>query len=225
MSSFETILAWALRCLQAMKLLALNQLKMLLFFCFLVFLITSCGKNRAKDANNSSNARWNNFPVEIYVDTAVINDSAAQKDLKDAMQFWEDKTKKHLFHIQGSWNGGFPVEGSLENPDFLRANVLYLMSPWPFAPTAAGNTILLSDEGWIQNSVIFINTEKTYCASDCPGQTKEISRRKLFAHELGHFLGLGHVSQSGNIMSPSIEYGGDLSTVDVDISALRSVID
>lgn len=195
----------------------------LLLLALCLLFLSGCGKKR-EDSITSGQVRWDSFPIGLFVDTSVLSSADAKKDLEDAIQFWENKTKKHLFQIQGGWSGGSPVEGSINDPDSLKGNILYLMSPWQFSSTAAGNTILLSQEEIIQNSVIFINADKTYCSGDCSGQTTETSRRKLFAHELGHFLGLGHVSQSGNIMYPSIEHGADLSSVEVDISSLQSVI-
>ncbi|MCO5141799.1 MAG: matrixin family metalloprotease [Oligoflexia bacterium] len=194
--------------------------------CFVLLLFTSCGKNNTHEGSiTSGKVRWASFPIGIYVDSYLLSDASAKKDLEDAMQFWENKTGKHLFQIQGGWNNGIPVEGSLSEPDSLKGNVIYFMGPWQFFSSAAGNTILMSDQGIIQNSVVFINAEKVYCEGNCATQTNEISRRKLFAHELGHFLGLGHVSETGNIMYPSIEHGADLDSVNIDISALQSVID
>ena len=43
----------------------------------------------------------------------------------------------------------------------------------------------------------------------------------IFLHELGHFLGFAHTSSTSDVMFPTIQPGGDLETMEVNLTDLQ----
>ncbi|MGZ3661433.1 MAG: matrixin family metalloprotease, partial [Bdellovibrionota bacterium] len=89
----------------------------------------------------------------------------------------------------------------------------------------AGKAILRVTGGTITGAVILLDPQTNICTGLCEGRDNATSLRRLIAHELGHFLGLGHVQDSINIMYPAILPGGSLEDRTVDGAALRPLVD
>ncbi len=144
-----------------------------------------------------------------------------------AIAFWEQRAGKTLFTISSWPASALPYTGSVTDPDTLLDNVIYLLKPWPnsgdWNSQIAGKTVIHSEGAGIRHAVVFLNGETTLCDADCKneGENQETSRRRLIAHELGHFLGFVHVSDRENIMYPTIQPGGDLDTETIDVDLLR----
>jgi len=186
--------------------------------------LAGCGKEaqRTSAELGSGNLRWSSFPVEIKVDAFLLSDYDATVDLQDAISFWETKAGKPLFSVVGAWdNATNPYTGRPENPEELLGNVIFFQGPWPFDPKIAGKTIVHSSNGVIESSVIFLNADTHLCAYDCSIENGDVSRRKLIAHELGHFIGLGHSGDMADIMYPEILPNGQLSGLNVNDPLLR----
>lgn len=167
----------------------------------------------------SGDLRWESFPVEIKIDKDLVDET----DLDDALAFWENKAGRPLFKVTGPWLASYsPVVGSPDNPDALLENVIFFQNPWPFESTIAGKTLLRSSNDRMESAVIILNGEKTLCGGDCTGLTLT-SRRRLLAHELGHFLGFGHSDDYMNIMYPEIQGGGSLHGLKVDTEMLQKL--
>ena len=179
-------------------------------------LTTACGQA-------SGNARWASFPVAIYADSTAINTTDKQSDLQDAMAFWEEKAGKKLFDYKGEYSGAQPYTGSLTNPGTVVANVIFFQNPWPLQQNIIGQTLVSTSNNEIQNAMVMINGEASFCSGDCVGQSDNNSQRKNFTHELGHFLGLQHSQDIKDVMYPVIQPGGALSDVTFDITTLTKL--
>ncbi len=187
------------------------------FFALALFLplITACGKEHSG---------WAQFPVAIYADSKVMGDSDARADFEAGMRFWEEKAGMSLFDFKGEWKDSTtPYKGTPDNPSDFAANVLFYQNPWPFGAGIAGRTTNIINQDGIQNSIIMINPGTVTCTGDCLSQPQESSLRKIFTHELGHFLGMNHVEDTANIMNPVLTPGGSLDGQQVDLGALQEL--
>lgn len=168
--------------------------------------------------------KWNSFPVPIYADSTVTSNANAMSDLQDAMNFWEDKAGKQLFDYKGEYSGSTPYSGSPLNPGTVNNNVILFQSPWPLAEDVIGRTTVTSDGNTIQNALVQINGDIQYCTGDCTGVTGLNSERRDMAHELGHFIGLQHVTDITNIMYPVIQPGGTLNNLKIDDATFQQLV-
>lgn len=195
----------------------------------LPLLLAGCGKeedSRSVAELGNGDIRWASFPVEVKVDAALLTDSDAYDDLSKAITYWEQKAGKPLFIIKGPWDSttmGLPYSGAPDNPGSLVDNVIFLQTPWPFDPAIRGKTIVHSNQGAIENSVVLLSASSHYCSGNCLGDTSSVSRRKLIAHELGHFIGFGHSSSASDLMYPEILTFDTLDSLEVDSLLLEKL--
>ncbi len=183
-----------------------------------------CGKpdSRTESALGSGQLRWNSFPVTLRADSQYLLDGgAAQEDLLSAIAFWENKAGRRLFDLSSWPTGQAPYRGAASDPSEILDNVVYFQNPWSWESRIAGQTVILSRGSRIQSAVIFLNAETSLCSGACIHEEDHTSRRRLLAHELGHFLGFAHVeNNTRNIMHPQIQRGGTLDNLEVDQSLL-----
>ena len=115
--------------------------------------------------------------------------------------------------------------GSASSPGTILANVILFQNPWPFAPFEAGMTVTTStSSAGTTGSVVLLNPGIELCGGTCLADSFRTSRQRLIAHELGHFIGLGHSGDSSDLMYASLTAGGSLDDVKIDRAALGQVI-
>lgn len=195
-------------------------------FCLLLPLLTACGgDDHSSPPLGSGELRWANFPVQIYVDKALIDDPDASEDLLDAVAFWHSLAGKSLFSLVGVWTGSSPFVGDPADPESILANGIFFVGPWPYDAAIAGRTLVYSEGTAIHSSAVMLNPDTRLCSDDCdgPGEGEMTSRRKLLAHELGHFLGFNHTGDPSDLMYPAILPGGSLDSVTVDTRLLHTL--
>ena len=179
--------------------------------------LTGCGNKNKTDSTGP--ARWQSFPVAIYTDPAIVSNAQSQADFQDAMSFWEEKIGKKIFDYKGNWSGQTYTGGNA-----ITENALYASTPWSYASNIAAQTTVLSQQSQIQGAVIMVNPNTSFCGGDCTGNNSSTSMRKVFAHELGHFIGLGHVQDTANIMYPDALPGGSLNGLTVSAAELLPLV-
>lgn len=189
----------------------------------LALALPACGRDEPKQTTSaelgSGNLKWDHFPVKLRVDDLLQAPGHAHDDLLAAAEFWENRAHKHLFDLSQNWpSGQAPFTGPSDKPAALLDNVIFFLSPWPLDPHVAGNTTLHYTDNTLDHAVIFLNTTTDLCDGDCdgPGDQLRTSRRRLLAHEMGHFLGFSHVEDQANIMFPVIQAGGRLDDRQID---------
>ncbi len=191
----------------------------------IALLLTSCGRDRKKSEDAlAGESRWASFPVTLRVDAFLLDEGMAQDDLSAAISFWEGRANRQLFST-GFWRSGAPpFRGNPADPSEILENTIFFQTPWPFEDRIAGKTVLFSHEGYIQKAAIFLNMRTSLCSGLCINEPGRTSRRKLLAHELGHFLGFPHTDDRENIMYPEILPGGELDHLTVDTGLLQKLL-
>lgn len=194
---------------------------------FAALTLSGCGKEekRVEAALTTGDFRWASFPVALRADEALLDGGWAEDDLLAAIQFWEKKAGRTLFTLNKWRTGDIPYYGDPSKPTDIVENVIFLQSPWPHEKKVAGKTFFFANGNTIQKAAIFINAHTDLCRGSCYNEPTRTSRRKLLAHELGHFLGfVGHSGALNDIMYPEILPGGSLEDLTVDEALLRNLV-
>lgn len=125
-----------------------------------------------------------------------------------------------MFDFRGASNGS-TFTGAAADPSEIFMNAIVLQDPWPFSQGIVGKTHIHTRNSNFEHGLILLDKNGSYCTGDCSNSSGSTSRRKLFAHELGHLLGLNHVDDVNNIMNPEITSGGAIVNLSVDTDALN----
>lgn len=194
----------------------------LLVLLFSALMLAGCG---SKEKDKGGPVRWGSFPVALYADSEILNNPANKADLDDAINYWTARAGRQLFNLRGAWAGQYPpYSGDPNRPDSLHGNVIYFERNWPFAQNIAAQTIVVSQRSDLLSSVVMINNDMHLCAGNCAAGGGSSSQRRVFTHELGHFLGLQHNGNAADIMYPEVQPGNSLDNLQFDAAALAQVI-
>ena len=182
---------------------------------FLLFFITACG--------GSGHLGWKSLPVPIYTDSTIMKSAQAMNDLQDAFRYWEEKAGRRIFDLKGEWSYGSPYSGNPAKPDAILGNVIFFQNPWPHSGKFVGMTTVQNGADGPVAAMVMINGTNSFCSGDCL-HDRRISSRKTFAHELGHFIGLNHNQDPGDIMYPDAMPGGTIENLKADEATLRLLV-
>jgi hypothetical protein len=185
---------------------------------FAIFLV-ACAEKKEETKNG-----WGGYPIPIYSDAEITSTEEGARDFQAALAFWEQGAEQKLFDYLGVWQGDSPYTGTPSSVTGILANVIFFLNPWPLDPYTAGQTVITKSKRGFHGAVIMLNPQIPLCGGDCRGDYSQTSRQKLIAHELGHFIGLGHIPEENNIMNPVLTPGGSLLEVSVDRVQLKQVI-
>ena len=180
----------------------------------LILSLTGCG---GKNEDENGPKRWASFPIPIYMDGDLENAYGAEDNFYEAMSFWEARAGKKLFDYRGVWQGQAPFTGNPSSPTSIAANIIFILDPWSFSSSIAGQTVVMSKKNEIRGSIIMLNPSAVYCFWSCP------SEKKIFTHELGHFLGFDHSQEKSDIMYPEIQGGDSLDSVTINTATLSAL--
>ena len=200
-----------------------------LYILFLAGILSACGDKKKNEivSQNYSEYTWASFPVEVFASREIAAKKELEKELVDAMQFWEEKAGHSIFLYKGEWTGDRPYAGKGSAPNAILANVIMFLDPWEFRREVAANTIIHAVNKKIQHSLVFINPHLGFCTGDCldadENPIRRPSLRKTLAHELGHFMGLDHTDDKQDIMYPLLQAGASLKEVRVNPKHLRRI--
>ncbi|MGZ3744061.1 MAG: matrixin family metalloprotease [Pseudobdellovibrionaceae bacterium] len=139
------------------------------------------------------------FPVKIYIDPSFPTDY--DSILTAAAQKWENILGKTLFIFERAKQSSIPSKDN--------QNVLYWLTSWTEPDKSLQGTSSLS---WTNNQLIEadIKVDAQYYTYyvDTPASNTEVHLESLLVHELGHVLGLKHLSDTTNsVMLQVLEYG------------------
>lgn len=185
-------------------------------FCLL---LAACAKEKPNGPR-----RWAAFPVPVYADSSLGADSIS--DIQEAMTFWDSRAGKRLFDFRGTWDHKTSpaFTGSPDSPSSIAVNLIFELNPWQFSASIAAQTAVLYSQSEIRGSLIMLNGELHTCSGNCRASSfGSTSRRRIFAHELGHFLGMGHSGDGGDVMYQQIQAGNSLDDLRFDSGSLASV--
>ena len=178
---------------------------------------------------------WTSLPIIYKSDQGMTKVQLAA--LKAAMHTWEVATGKTLFTYAGVHTGNtgdsFPdLYSSLRD----QINGQYLDANWK---KTGKQTEVLATTIWnnpnneyqlIDAADIHYNTENYFIANalqQSPIDQREIvDMQSLATHELGHFLGLAHVSETydnTSIMNPSIMIGTGLANRSLSVGDIERI--
>ena len=188
--------------------------------------LTSCGpgEDSAKSSSDpTGRARWQAFPVEIYVDEKITASPEATADVLAAIDFWETKVSRKLFVFRGAWNGRQLIEGGMANPFKSPVNQAFHQRDWPYESSVLAMNMRVERAGKIEKSLISINDNYSFCFGVCQ-RTSQVSFRKVVTHEMGHFLGFNHHDDPKNVMFAFYRGEQPLSEMQVDWAAVQELI-
>lgn len=187
----------------------------LLGFILSILLLSACSQQNAEyyydnHPSGSSQRAWNvrSFPLVVEVPDDLL---PYQVSIENAGRAWNDALGQtvFVFSYRGAPNTQWTDSKASLFDDYFG---LFKQVDWKFSDV--GNSVLaytgtLSVDGEIQSADLIFNFDKFHFDDydKNPANTNYIDFESVLVHELGHFLGLGHIStseDSGSVMLPTL---------------------
>jgi len=137
------------------------------------------------------------LPVKIYIDPSVPTEYDSV--LRDSAKKWEDVLGRTLFIFERA------NQTSTAGKD--NRNVLYWLNTWPADPKLQAMSSLSWTNNQLVEADVKVDTQYfTYYVSS-PATNTDVHLESLLVHELGHVLGLKHLTDSDStVMLPVLDY-------------------
>ena len=210
--------------------------KLFIYLMVSVFLV-SCGQESSDEVRYVDNAhnesfdalRWstNDFPIQIKVPAQYENDNDVRLAFENAVGVWNDALGFNILELVYSGTDvSVGVQPPYKSNTFLEDNIFSLIFPTSWLEDIDNSVLALTSFSYRSNRIlhadILFNIQ--YFNFSTNQQIGTLDLQSVLTHELGHLLGLSHVSESDDpqsIMNPKLRAqelkrvlsDGDVSTI------------
>lgn len=140
---------------------------------------------------------WNTYtPVEFYIHPSVSDE--AIPIIKEAMEIWNESLGRNVLLIRSKLSGS-------PTPSRDGKNTIHFIDPWLDKVGEQAKTTVYWVGDQILEADIRVNMSNFKFYYNHAGPSGHIHFKTLMVHELGHALGLAHVTDNTSVMYPYLK--------------------